>query len=112
VSEFRPWIVLAAGAAVTYAWRGLGVALSGRVDPESPVVRWVGAVAYALLAGLIARMIVLPLGALQATALTDRVAAAATALAMFLVTRHNLLLAVGAGVGVLVLLTLGRLHGW
>ena len=112
MSEFRPWIVLAAGAAVTYAWRGLGVALSGRVDPESPVVRWVGAVAYALLAGLIARMIVLPLGALQATALTDRVAAAAIALAMFFVTRHNVLLAVGAGAGVLVLLTLGRLHGW
>ena len=112
MSDIRPWIVLAAGAAVTYAWRGLGVALSGRIDPESPVVRWVGAVAYALLAGLIARMIVLPLGALQATALTDRVAAAAAALAMFFVTRHNLLLAVGAGAGVLVLLTLGRMHGW
>ena len=30
-----PWIivVLIAGAAATYVWRALGVALSGRIDP-------------------------------------------------------------------------------
>lgn len=104
-----PWLVVPLSAVVTYAWRAVGVALSGRIDPDGAVIRWVGAVAYALLAGLIARMIVLPQGALQDTAMTDRVAAAVVALAIFLVTRRNLLAGVAAGAGVLALLTFGRL---
>ena len=104
-----PWIVVLLSAVVTYAWRWMGVVLSGRIDPNGAAIRWVGAVAYALLAGLIARMIVLPQGPLQDTAVTDRLAAAAIALAIFLLTRRNMLAGVAAGAGVLVLLTLGRL---
>jgi branched-subunit amino acid transport protein len=104
-----PWAVVLLSAVVTYAWRWLGVALSGRIDPNGAMIRWVGAVAYALLAGLIARMIVLPQGPLQETAMTDRIAAAAIALVIFLAARRNLVLGVAAGAGVLVLLTFGRL---
>ena len=104
-----PWAVVLLSAVVTYAWRWMGVVLSGRIDLNGAAIRWVGAVAYALLAGLIARMIVLPQGPLQDTAVTDRLAAAAIALAIFLLTRRNMLAGVAAGAGVLVLLTLGRL---
>src|SRR5262249_23055492 len=72
MDDAYPWLVLLAGAGVTYAWRGIGVLLSGRIDAEGPLFRWIGAVAYALLAALIARMIVLPIGPLAATALVDR----------------------------------------
>ena len=106
--ELWPWIVVLTGAAATYVWRALGVALSGRINPEGQLFQWISAVTYAFLAGLIARLIVLPVGPLEATALTDRLAASAIALAIFLATRRNLLLGVGAGVSVLVLLTLGR----
>lgn len=105
MAEAWPWLALLAAAAVTYGWRGLGVLLSGRIDPGGPAFRWVAAVAYALLAGLIARMIVLPLGPLQATPLADRLAAAGAALAVYLLLRRNLLAGVAAGVGVIVLLT-------
>lgn len=104
-----PWIVVLLSAVVTYAWRCIGVALSGRIDPDGAAIRWVGAVAYALLAGLIARMIVLPQGPLLDTAMTDRIAAAVVAVTIFLVTRRNMLAGVAAGAGVLVLLTVGRL---
>lgn len=104
-----PWAVVLLSAVVTYAWRWLGVALSGRIDANGAVIRWVGAVAYALLAGLIARMIVLPQGPLEGTAITDRVAASAVAVVIFFITRRNVLAGVTAGAGVLVLLTLGRL---
>lgn len=99
---------LAVAAAVTYFWRGLGVAFSGRIDPASPLFEWVGCVAYALLAGLISRMILLPVGALEATEVTHRIAAAVIALAIFFVTRRNLAFGLAAGVGVLVLFTWGR----
>jgi branched-subunit amino acid transport protein len=91
------WIVILVGAAATYLWRALGVALSGRIDPEGLVFRWVGCVAYAVLAGLIARMILLPVGSLAGTPLLSRVAAATAALAVFYLARRNLLLGVVVG---------------
>lgn len=108
-SFWWPVAVLATGAAVTYAWRALGVALSGHLDPESPLFEWVACVAYALLAGLIARMIVLPIGPLAETAMADRIGAAAIAFAAFFLTRRNMLLGVTVGIGALMLMTWGRL---
>ena len=93
------------GALATYVWRGLGVALSGRIDPQGRLFEWVACVAYALLAGLIARMIVLPVGPLEQTALAARVASAVIALAIFFLARKNVGIGVFAGAGALVLIT-------
>jgi branched-subunit amino acid transport protein len=106
MSETRVWLLILGAAAVTYVWRGLGVALGGGLSLDSAMFRWVSAVAYAMLAGLIARMIVLPLGALAETPLSHRLLAAAAALAVFLLSRRNMLLGVAAGAIALVLLTL------
>ena len=104
-AALSPYLALVVAAAATYGWRGLGVALSGRIDPEGPVFEWVACVAYALLAGLIARMIIFPVGPLAETAMAVRVASAVIALAIFFATRRNLALGVAAGAGALVLLT-------
>ncbi len=101
-----PLALMVVGAAVTYFWRGIGVFLAGRIDSEGPVFAWVTAVAYALLAGLIARMILMPIGPLETTALAHRVGGAVLALAIFFLTRHNILLGVTAGCLTLVLLTM------
>ena len=103
-----PYALMIVGALVTYFWRALGVALSGRIDAGSPLFEWVACVAYALLAGLIARMIVLPNGPLAETPDGDRIAAAAIALAIFFLARRNVGLGVAAGAGALVLMTWGR----
>jgi branched-subunit amino acid transport protein len=102
------WWAIAGAAAVTYASRGLGVLLSGRLDTDGRLFRWVASVAYALLAALIARLIVAPLGPLQATTLLDRWASAALALAVYLIFRRNLMLGVASGgVALAVLRSLG-----
>ena len=103
-----PYVLMIVGALVTYFWRALGVALSGRIDAGSALFEWVACVAYALLAGLIARMIVLPNGPLAETASADRIAAAVIALAIFFLARRNVGLGVAAGAGALVLITRGR----
>lgn len=105
--EYGPYAALLAGAAITYLWRALGVALAGRLDPDSRLFGWVGCVAYALLAGLIARMIVLPIGPLAETTMGARIASAAIAVAIFLILRRNVLLGVAAGATALVLLSGG-----
>lgn len=99
--EWGPYAAVAVGAMATYAWRALGVALSGRVREHSPVFDWVGCIAYALLAGLVARMIVLPVGPLHEIGLVPRLAAAAVAAAVFFSAGRNLLLGVGVGAGTL-----------
>jgi branched-subunit amino acid transport protein len=103
------WAFVLAGAAATFMWRGVGVALSGRLNPDGRFLRWIGAVAFASLAALIGRMILLPVGALQTTPTIDRIAAAVLAVIVFLATRRSLILGVGAGGGALVLFSLARL---
>ncbi|WP_085906753.1 AzlD domain-containing protein [Kiloniella majae] len=99
-----PMAALGVAAAVTYFWRGLGVAVSGRMDKDSAVFRWVTCVAYALLAGLIARMILLPIGPLAELGLEQRAGATIISLAVFFLTRKNLLAGVTAGATALVLM--------
>ena len=97
-----PWFAFAAltvGAVVTYAWRGLGVLVAGRLDPNGRLIAWVGCVAYALLAALIARMIVLPLGVLADTPLAVRLAATALAVATWYAAGRRVLVAIVVGVG-------------
>lgn len=105
--ETWPYLVMLAGAAATYFWRGLGVALADRLAPDSRALEWVACVAYALLAGLIARMIVLPIGPLAETTLATRLAAVGVAVTIFLLLRRNILLGVAAGATALTLLNAG-----
>jgi branched-subunit amino acid transport protein len=101
------WAFILAGAVVTYAWRAGGVVFSGRINPDSAVMRWIAAIAYALLAGLIARLIVLPQGALAETALAWRMAAVAVTLAIYFVTRRNIAVGVFAGTVTMIMLVMG-----
>ena len=53
-------VIVAAGLG-TYFWRAMGVVLSGRIRTDGPLFQWVGCVAYAMIAGLAVRILVLPL---------------------------------------------------
>ncbi|TCS63559.1 AzlD domain-containing protein [Varunaivibrio sulfuroxidans] len=102
LNDHWPWIVLACSALATYASRFLGAALSGRISPQSAAFAWVSCVTYALLAALIVRMILFPMGALASTGLGTRLGTAAIAFIVFAVSRGNLLLSLTIGVGVFV----------
>jgi len=106
--DWWPFAAILVGAAATYIWRGLGVALSGRIDPDGRVFEWAACIAYALVAALVARMIVLPTGPLAETPMVDRLGATALSLAVYFLAGRSLLWSVGAGVGALILVTWGR----
>jgi branched-subunit amino acid transport protein len=92
------WILLAACAAATYLWRGPGVLISAGIDPRSEVFTWVSCVAYAIIAGVVSRMLLMPTGALAETTLLERaLGCAAGAVAYFWLTRRNLFAGVAAG---------------
>jgi branched-subunit amino acid transport protein len=96
-------LVLACGLA-TYLWRGLGMLVSGRVSLDSKFFIWAGCVAYAMIAGLAVRIVLLPTGTLAATPLPERLAACVIALVVYLVFRRNLFVGIAAGFVALVAL--------
>lgn len=105
MSEFT-WLVVLCGV-VTYAWRGAGVALARGLNVEGEVFRWVSCVAFAMIAGLMARIVLMPTGQLADTGLVERLLATACALAaFFLLTRRNLFAGVAAGALAIVLIQL------
>jgi branched-subunit amino acid transport protein len=103
------WIVALASIAATYLWRGLGVLLSGRLRIDSELFNWVACVAYAMIAGLIMRIIVMPTGLLAQTLLADRLTACAFALLAFYFSRRNLF--IGVVTGMIVLIAARELRG-
>jgi branched-subunit amino acid transport protein len=96
------WLLVIACALGTYLWRGLGVLLSGRIKVNSELFNWVACVAYAMVAGLISRIVIVPGGMLAQTALAERLVACALAVAAYYLSRRNLLVGVGAGVAAIM----------
>lgn len=94
--------ILLAGTLATDIWRYLGVAFSLRLNEQSVVLDWVRAVSTALVAGLVARLIVFPLGALAETSLAIRLGAVAVGLAVFFALRRHMLAGIAAGEAVLL----------
>jgi branched-subunit amino acid transport protein len=96
-------LVVACGLG-TYAWRGIGLLISGRVRVNSAFFLWAGCVAYAMIAGLTMRIVLLPGGTLAETLLSQRLVACALALAVYFRSRRNLFIGIAAGFGALIAL--------
>jgi hypothetical protein len=102
-SELLPYLVLIlAGFLPTEMWRMLGLVAARGLDEESELVAWVRAIAVAILAGVIAKLIMVPPGALAVVPLTVRLAALACGFAAFLLARRSVFAAVLVGEAVLV----------
>lgn len=89
--------IITLAALASFASRALGALLSGRIRADSPVIEWITAVTYALMAGLVARMVLLPIGGLAGTPDWMRLTSAAACLAVFFIARKNVGLGVLAG---------------
>jgi branched-subunit amino acid transport protein len=95
-------LLLAACGVATYLWRGPGVLIAARIAPSSEAFTWVSCIAYAIIAGVVARMLLMPSGELAATSAAERTVGTAAALgAYFLLTRRNLFVGVAAGAAAL-----------
>lgn len=94
--------VVLAGFIPTEIWRHLGVVLAGDLSEESSALMWVRAVATALVAAVIAKLILYPTGALAATHPAMRVGAAAAGFAVFKAMGNNVLAGVLAAEAILI----------
>lgn len=56
------WLALAGACLGTYVCRAIGVMLSGRINQDSEIFRWLSAITYAMVAALSVRLILFPVG--------------------------------------------------
>lgn len=91
-------MLLAICGLATYLWRGPGVLLSAGIEPRGKAFTWIACVAYAIIAGVVSRMLLMPTGALAETTPVERAIGSAAALAAyFWLTKRNLFVGVAAG---------------
>ncbi|MFZ1892946.1 MAG: AzlD domain-containing protein, partial [Rhodoplanes sp.] len=96
--ELAPYFILIfAGFLPHEAWRWLGIVLSRGLDETSEVIVWVRAVAIAILAGVVAKIVVFSPGALAGVPLWVRLSAAAAGMLAFFLARQSVLVGVAAG---------------
>ena len=101
--ELAPYVaMILVGFLPNEVWRGLGLVFARGLDERSEIVVWVRAVAVAILAGVIAKLVVFPSGALVTAPAAVRYVAFAAGLAAFFVLRRSVML--GVLVGEVVLL--------
>ena len=95
--------LFAAGFCATQPWRYLGVILSRDVREDAEILVWVRAVSTALVAGLVARMVLLPAGALANVALNVRLGAFLIGCCAFFLMRKSLAAGVMSGAATLIM---------
>lgn len=66
------FFLIIAASLTTYLWRGLGVLIAAKLDPDGGFFEWISCVAYAMLAALMARVLILPVGLLGETTMLVR----------------------------------------
>lgn len=98
-----------AGFLATEAWRWLGVMIGSRLAVDGAIFQWVRAVATALVAAMVSRMLLFPAGALAEVPMGFRLGAFLGGIAIYFGARRNL----GAGVlgGAILLLLTQALRG-
>ena len=96
------------GVAVVFhePWRWLGIVLGRDLDVGSALFAWVRAVANALVAALIARLLLFPAGALGGLSTGSRICACGVGLAVFMASGRKMAWGVLAGAATLVAVAL------
>ena len=107
-----PWLVLLLAIATTFVWRAAGTVTASRINPAGALFQWFNCLSYAMLAGLITRVILLPVGMLAETPAMDRMIAMGAGFAVFALFRRNVFAATVTAFAVFLALTGYRLDAF
>jgi hypothetical protein len=95
-------LVIVAGYLPTDVWRLLAVIFARRLDEGSEAMIFVRAVANAMVAGVIARLVLFPSGDLVGVPLAIRAGAAAVSFLVYFLARRSMLVGVLAGEAIMI----------
>lgn len=95
-------VVILVGFLPTEIWRVMGVMAARNIDEQAEILVWVRLVAAALVAGVVAKLLLSPSGALAVLPLWLRASALLAGCMAFAATRRNVLLSLLVGEVVLI----------
>ena len=85
-------LAIIATSVATFISRFMGALTSEKVSVKSKVFQWFNCVAYSTLAALLGRMIIFPAGVLADSDLIIRLVVLITCIALFILTKKNLVI--------------------
>ena len=91
------WTIVIGCILATFIWRFVGAAVVRTISARGDFFEWVSCVSYAMVAGLVFRMIMLPQSELAALSIGIRVSALMLAFIAYFLFKRNLLAGVVAG---------------
>jgi Branched-chain amino acid transport protein (AzlD) len=104
MTELHAYVLLVlVGFLPNEIWRLLGLVFGRGIDEESELFTWARAVATAVLAGVIAKIVIFAPGALAGVPLIVRLGAIACGFVAFLLIRRSIFAGVAAGEAALML---------
>ncbi len=91
------WIVVIGSILATFVWRFLGAAVVRNISAQGDFFEWVSCVSYAMVAGLVFRMIIMPKSELASLPVSVRISALVLAFIAYFLFKRNLLAGVITG---------------
>ena len=95
------WSYLIAAIIGTTSWRMIGAAICGRIDEQSRLFQWISAVAYAMVAALLIRVLIMPSNqmdtAIDFEAMLIRAIIVMLSFAVWYVTKKSVVLGLATG---------------
>ena len=85
------WMLILLAFLATDIWRWFWVLLANRISPESLMMKWINAVAYAMVCGVMVLVVVHPSGLVAASGLIARLPALVLTMAIMIRTGHTLI---------------------
>ena len=106
-----PWAMMGLAVVATFGWRMLGLALAGKLAEHKILFDWVNTVAYAMVAGLMVRIIFFPTNVTAEAPMMDRLTAFAVALLVWWLRGKSNIQGFAAGVIVFACFVAAREYG-
>tara|TARA_X000001036_G_scaffold399043_1_gene402391 strand:- start:58 stop:387 length:330 start_codon:yes stop_codon:yes gene_type:complete len=102
--DIKPWFGVFVAFFATFFWRFLGLILAERMSSTGLLMRWINAVAYSMVAGVLMLILVNPTGILQTSNLMSRLLALFLGILAIYFSR-NILFSITVGIGSFVIFT-------
>ena len=99
------WLILVLVIFGTFFWKFIGVVAAGKIRDDSEVLEWVTCVAFAITAGIMIKVLIVPGGVLAEAPLLARFCGVAFGVTAFFLSGRKIVVGLGVGSSVFAILS-------
>ena len=107
--DLKAWIGVFLAFLATFLWRFLGLVLADRISSTGLLMRWINAVAYSMVAGVLMSILVNPTGILLTASLGARLSGLFTGIFLIYLFRN---ISLSMTIGICVFAVIARLESY